>query len=330
MATLKDVADRAGVTVTTVSRILNNRGYISEKTRERVYAVMKEIDYQPNEIARALSLNKNNSIGIIVASLMHPFFSASVNYFEYYASLQGYKVMVCNSQRSKEKEIAYIDMLRSNKVSGIIIGTRNGELDERLPPNLPVVTFERAISDRIPTVMCDNYQGGILATKHLVNSGCRHLAILCGSKRVHLPADDRTQAFIDECRKSRIEPVIFATDEAQFESRQYTTEIAMMLDSNKKIDGIFATSDVMAAQVIQVCSKRRIRIPQDIKLVGFDDVEISRLTTPTLTTVHQPIEQMCNSAVSLIIRQLRGEPVPSKTVLPVSLIERESTSRDLG
>jgi LacI family sucrose operon transcriptional repressor len=191
------------------------------------------------------------------------------------------------------------------------------------------VTFERAISDRIPAVMCDNYQGGALATKHLLKSGCRHLAILCGSLQVHLPADDRTQAFINVCKEARIEPIVFPTNEAQFEARQYASEIAMMLDSYPRIDGIFATSDVMAAQVIQVCAKRNIRIPQDIKLVGFDDVEIASLTTPTLTTIHQPIEQMCSSAVDLIIRQLHGESAPGKTVLPVSLIERESTSRDL-
>ena len=159
MATIKDVALHAGVTVTTVSRVLNNRGYISEKTRQKVYESMRALNYQPNELARALYKKQSKVVGVVVPSLLHPYFSACVHYLEKYAARQGYKIMVCNSKRERKSEIEYIEMLKSNKVAGIVLCTRTGELADILDDSLPVVTLERSISDKIPAIMCDNYQG---------------------------------------------------------------------------------------------------------------------------------------------------------------------------
>jgi LacI family sucrose operon transcriptional repressor len=326
MATIKDVAERAGITVTTVSRVLNNRGYISDKTRKKVYQAMKELDYRPNAIARALAQNQTNSIGIIVPSLLHPFFAVSINYFESYAAQHGFKIMICNSQRNIEKEMEYFDMLRSNKVAGIILCTRSGEVEKYLGYSFPVVTFERSISNQIPAVLCDNYLGGVLATKHLLESGCTHPAMLNGSLHVRLPADDRAKAFIDICNAANVHPLIFTTNEEQFDNRRYRPEIDTLIEENPEIDGIFASSDVIAAQAIQACYKKGIRIPEDVKLVGFDDIEIATLTTPTLTTIHQPIELMCKYAIEIILQKMKGEVVPIRTVLPVTLVQRESTA----
>ncbi|MEA5105936.1 MAG: LacI family DNA-binding transcriptional regulator [Sphaerochaeta associata] len=324
MATIKDVAEKAGITVTTVSRVLNNRGYISAKTREKVYRVMQELDYQPNEIARALAHKQTKFIGAIVPAIMHPFFSACLNYIEKYASLYGFKLLVCNSERNSEKEIDYIEMLKSNKVSGIILCTRSGNAVKRLE-KFPVITIERSISDTIPAVMCDNYHGGQAATELLIAKGCKNPVIISGNPRVQLPADDRARAFHDVCCDKGITPKIFTTNEHQFNKRDYRAEITKIFDENPSIDGVFASSDVIAAQVLQVCNKRMIRVPEQMKIIGFDDVEIASLTTPPLSTIHQPIEDMCKYAVEMIIRRIKGETIPIKTVLPISLIERETT-----
>jgi LacI family sucrose operon transcriptional repressor len=324
LATIKDVAEHAGITVTTVSRVLNNRGYISDKTRQKVYQVMKELDYQPNAIARALVQKNTHIIGVIVPALLHPFFSACLNYFEKYASAQHYKLMVCNSLHDVHKEQEYIEMLKSNKVSGMILCTRTGGIDKHLG-TLPVVTLERAVSDKIPAILCDNYQGGKMATEELLSKGCLHVAIISGSKHVNLPADDRTRAFIDSCMERGIEPLLYQTEEEQFNDLEYHDLIAQMFREHPELDGIFATSDVIAAQVLQYCLKYGKQVPQQLKLVGFDDVEIAQLTYPTLTTVHQPIDQMCRQAVEILIGKIQGETVPIKTVMPVWLVKRSTT-----
>lgn len=326
MPTIKDVAEKAGVTVTTVSRVLNNRGYISDKTRKRVYEVMREINYQPNEVARALTKKNTNIIGVIVPSIIHPYFSMCLHYFEKHASAAGFKLMVCNSQRERQKEIEYIEMLKSNQVAGIILCTRNHDLDNDLQLNLPVVTFERSISNDLPAVLCDNYRGGVLAAEHLMQHGCRKLGLIQGSIDVALPADERCAAFVNTCQKHGLNALVYSTKERNFNERSYHALIEKMLDEHPDIDGVFATSDLIAAQVLQVCGKRGIQVPQNINLVGFDDVELAKLTTPPLTTIHQPVDEMCKYAVSSITSQLHNEMVPIKNVLPVTLIKRGSVS----
>lgn len=285
---------------------------------------MKELDYRPNEIARALAQKQTKLIGAIVPALLHPFFSACINYLEQYAFQNGFKLLVCNSQRNNEKELEYIEMLKSNKVSGIILCTRSGNAVRQLG-QFPVVTIERSISDSIPAVLCDNYQGGVYATELLLSQGCIHPAILSGTPQVKLPADDRTRAFRDTCNAAGIDPLIIATSEQQFNYLDYRTEINMLFDSGRNIDGIFATSDVIAAQVLQACAGKRIRVPEDMKIVGFDDIDIASLTTPALTTIHQPIEEMCKYAVELILKKISGETIPTKTILPVTLVKRNTT-----
>ncbi len=325
MPTLKDVAERAGVTVTTVSRILNNRGYIAEATRKKVKRAMQELDYHPNEVARSLSKKKTRVFGIIVPSLVHPFFCEVVNFLEYYASRAGYKIMLCNSGHKKEKEHEYIDMLKSNKVSGIILSSRTENIDKLLSDNLPVITFERIISSRISSVSCDNYQGGELAVRHLLEVGCKNLIHISGMHNILMPADARRDAFISVCEENQIPYQVFCAVEEQFQSLQYEDYLEKIILENPQADGIFASSDVIAAEVISVCSKNNIRIPEDMKLVGFDDVILSTLVTPKLTTIHQPIEQMCACAIDTLIHQIDDGFLPSKTVLPVKLVKRQST-----
>lgn len=327
MATIKDVAEKVGITPTTVSRILNNRGYISEKTRQKVYKAMEELDYHPNEVARSLTKKHTNCIGIVLPSIRHPFFSSVLSWLEYYAAKQGYKIMVCNSQEDKKKEIEYIDLLKSNRVAGIVFCTRSGKIEKNLDTVCPVIAFEREATEEIPTIICDNYQGGVLATNRLIAAGCRFPVVLSGTKNLHLPADSREEAFLKVCQENGIEGMVYNASEGQFNEQNYEYWIQGILTENPEIDGVFATSDVIAAQVIRVCTRLGKRVPDDLSLVGFDDVDLASLTCPALTTIHQPIEQMCDYAIDAIVRKLKGETIPRKIVLPVSLIERESVKQ---
>lgn len=325
MATLKEVAERAGITVTTVSRVLNNRGYISEKTRKRVYEVMEELHYQPNEIARSLTKKRTNAIGLIVPSARHPFFASIIHYMEYYAMQHKSKIFLCIARQKRELEQAYLDILRSNQVSGVISCARMVDIEHYHKLNMPVVLVENMADESDYSVCCDNYQGGDLATKYLIACGCKKLMMILGVAPQPLPADSRSQAFIDACEKYGVEYKIASTSESQFLKMDYGSDMERLIQEYEGVDGIFASSDVIAARVIQACAKLGIRIPEQLQIVGFDDVPIASLTTPQITTIRQPVAQMCSHAVTSIFQQLEGRDSPHSIVLPVSLVKRETT-----
>lgn len=325
MATIVDVARLAGVTPTTVSRVINNRGYISEKTKKRVQEAMDELGYQPNEIARSLTKQKSNTIGVIVPHISHPYFAKLISNLENEAAKKDYKIILCNSKEKAEKEKQYLDMCKSNRVAGIIICSGNVESNKINTGGIPVVLLEKNFEEGKLGIQCDNYQGGKLATEHLIECGCKKILHLSGVIDEEMPADNREKAFIDVCSKNEIEYFIKKYDIDTYNQMNYYDYIKAALNEIEGVDGIFASSYLIAAQVIQVCNEIKIRIPEDIKLVGFDDVDISQLTTPRITTVHQPIKEMARLSIGLIDAKYNNIEVNEKTILSIKLIIREST-----
>ncbi|KPV56532.1 LacI family transcriptional regulator, partial [Paenibacillus sp. A3] len=159
--TIKDIAEKVGVSVTTISRVLNNRGYLSDDLKKKVHEAMEEMNYQPNELARSLSRKKSNVIGLIIPDISHPFFGQITKHIEYYAYKHGYKLMLCNSLLNKKKEKEYIDLLRASQVDGIIMGSHTMSVKEYTSIKLPLVTLDRQISKSIPCISSDNYSGGV-------------------------------------------------------------------------------------------------------------------------------------------------------------------------
>ena len=325
MATIVDVAKLAGVTPTTVSRVINNRGYISEKTRNKVYGAMDELGYQPNEIARSLTKQKSNTIGVIVPHISHPYFAKLISNLENEASKKDYKIILCNSKEKAEKEKQYLDMCKSNRVAGIVLCSGNVESNKINTGDKPVVLLEKNFEEGKLGIQCDNYQGGKLATEHLIECGCKKVLHFSGVIDEEMPADNREKAFIDTCIKNSVKYYIKKFDINTYNQMDYYEAIKDTIAEVKEIDGIFASSDLIAAQVIQVCNELNIRIPQDIKLVGFDDVEISKLTTPTITTIHQPIKEMSKLAVELIDTKYTNVEIDKQIIVPVELVVRNST-----
>jgi len=322
MPTIKDVAQRAGVSVTTVSRILNSRGYISDSIREKVHGVMKDLNYQPNEIARSLYRRKSNIIGLIIPTVTHPFFSELTSYIENFAHDNEYRILLCNSHMDSKKEREYIGMLRRNQVDGIIMGSHTLEVDEYVNLNLPLVTFDRSISDDIPYISCDNYQGGELATNLLIDKGCKKIAHISGNLCLDMLSNKRYQAFVDVASQRGVEYFSTETDIDVFNSDQYEMLMYNLFETHPDIDGIFSSGDFIAAYAIKVCHQLGRKIPEDIKIVGFDDVNISSIVYPGITTVKQPIKEMGKLAIDLICMQISGEQVTHENVLGVTLVER--------
>lgn len=325
MATLKDVARETGLAVSTVSRVLNNRGYISQETKDNVYAAMKKLNYHPNEVARSLSKKTTNTIGVIVPHIKHPYFAELISNLENEAYHNKYKILLLNSQGKNEKELEYLEMCTSNRVSGVIICSGNVAVEEFRGLNVPLITIERYVENGTAAVECDNLQGGRLAATHLIEQGCKNLIHLSGVFENSMPADSRAIGFRETCMSKGVAYKEVATSVFQYNALEYHEFIENLLLENKDVDGIFASSDLIAAQLIQVCYKNGISIPSTLKIVGFDDVNIASLTTPKITTIHQPIKEMAKMSIELLIRASEGEMVPSRTTLPVSLVKRETT-----
>lgn len=323
MSTIKDVAQLAGVAVTTVSRVLNNRGYISKETRKKVEDAMKKLNYEPNEVARSLYRKKSNIIGLIIPDVSHPFFAKLANYVEYYAYEKGYKILLCNSYKDKIKEKDYINMLKRNQVDGIIMGSHTLETAEYSKQKLPIITFDRNISENIPFITSDNYKGGFLATKLLIEKGCKKLAHISGPLELNTPANKRYVAFMDVVKENNVEYVIKQTKLDTFEN--YTKLVRKMFEEYPDIDGIFASSDMIAASIIQVANSIGKEITKELKIVGYDDVDIASLIDPQITTIRQPLRQMGEMAVKLLIDEINGKDVKIENVLPIELIERKTT-----
>lgn len=325
MPTLKDVAKESGLTVTTVSRILNNRGYISESARQKVDAAMKKLNYHPNELARSLHGKSTNTIGLIVPHISHPYFAEMISSLENQAYKKGYKILLCSSQSIQEKVKEYIDICTSNRAVGLILcsGTVDTKMFENI--DIPLITMERFLDNGTASVECDNKQGGALAAEKLIGCGCRHLMHIGNIGGLHMPADMRTEGFREVCGEKGLPFVEVSTEEAQYNSMKYDEMIEDVLRKHPETDGMFLNSDVLAAQALQVCRKLRISVPDQMKIVGFDDVNVASLVTPQLTTIHQPVKEMAEIAVNLLHDSVSGKLVAKRTVLPVYMVERETT-----
>lgn len=325
MATLKDVAAKAGVTVTTVSRILNNRGYIGEETRAKVYAAMQELHYQPNEIARSLSKKTNRTIGIIVPHVEHPYFAKLIGCLEKEAVRNQHKVILCNSQGKFHKEKDYLEMFESYRVAGIVLCSNSVDIEKLLSMNIPVVSIERQMNASVANIECDNYGGGALAAMHLIEKGCKQLLHFSGIENECMPADDRLEGFASVCRAHNRQYIEVKSEYDHYLKMDYHKLIERALLDYPQVDGIFASSDLIAAQVIQVAHRLKRSIPDQLKIVGFDDVNIASLTYPSLTTIHQPVEEMAKEAIRCMsIDGKKKEVLPVKK-FSVTLIQRETT-----
>ncbi len=325
MATLKDVAKLAGLTTSTVSRVINNRGYISENTRKKVDEAMKDLNYQPNEAARSLRMKSTNTIGLIVPHVSHPYFAELISNLEARAYEKGYKILLCNSQCIHEREEESIRMCINHKVAGIILCSGSVALEVFDGVDVPVITIERFLDNGTASVECDNKQGGALAAEKLIECGCKHLLHVGNIGTISMPADMRTEGFKEVCERKKIPFAEIYTEDTQYYYMEYEEMLENILEKYPETDGMFVNSDVIAAQTLQTCRKRHIAVPEQLKIIGFDDTNIARLTTPQLTTIHQPVKEMAEIAINLLHDSVAGKLVAKRTVLPVSLIERETT-----
>ena len=324
MATLKDVAKTAGLSVGTVSRVLNNRGYISEETRKNVKEAMEKLDYQPNEVARSLSKQTTNTIGLIMPSIEHPYFAKLISCLERSAYENGYKILLFCAYGIEDQEKKFVEACRSNRVAGLIICSDTVRTETFNNLGFPLISYERYLDSSDACVLCDNVEGGRQAAEKLISGGCRKIGCLSGTSRVGMPADTRKEGFLSYCREKGVETAEFDFPPERTTDADYYPAILDFMKKHTDLDGLFCGSDVIAAEVIQAAADLEIRVPEELKVVGYDDTLLSILTTPKITTIHQPVKEMAEMCIDLISKKNRGEFVPARTIFHVSLVDRES------
>ncbi|UZT08420.1 MULTISPECIES: LacI family DNA-binding transcriptional regulator [Clostridium] len=323
---IQDVARLAGVSPTTVSRVLNDRGYISDETREKVNKAMKELNYFPNDVARSLFNKRTNLIGVILPTVSNPFFGELTFYIENICNSLGYKILLCNSLNNIDNEERYLEMLMRNQVDGIIVGTHNQGILQYKNDNMAVVSIDTDLSENIPIIGSDNYNGGKIATELLLSKGCKKIINIDGEFNLRTQARLRKIAYEDVMKSNNRIPITYEIV-STFDGGNQIQIANKILDEHPEVDGVFATNDLFAAAFINEARKRRRKIPEDLKIVGYDGTETSRSLLPDLTTIKQPIELIAKTSIELLIKEIEGDfsNRKSKIALPVSLIEGKTT-----
>jgi LacI family sucrose operon transcriptional repressor len=329
LTTLKDVAKLAGVSTSTVSRIINQKVNFSAEIKGKVACAIEQLDYHPNEIARSLQKQHSCLIGLIVPSTGNPFFGEITRHIERRSYESGYKILICNSLHEKEKEKEYINMLKRNQVDGIIMASHIVNINNYLKLNLPLVSLDRELGSRVPYICSDNQEGGVLAAEHLISRGCRQIICIGGDMRIPKLSNKRMYTFMETCAVRKIPCRLFELPDKFTIDLNGEAPIQEILRKNPGCDGIFAGNDLIAMAVMSVTERLGRKIPGDIKLIGFDDEYFSFMLNPPLTTIQQPIEHIGIYAVEYLIKMIEGKVVPRQTILPVKLIERKSTELSL-
>ncbi|MBS1816202.1 MAG: LacI family DNA-binding transcriptional regulator [Acidobacteria bacterium] len=335
-ATLADVARKSGVAAMTVSRAINNSGYVSPEVRKRVMAAARALQYRPNMLARQLKGHSLKAIGILLPDIANPFSTELVSGIREVLVPHGYTTFIATTDRSSEEERAALQSFVDHRIDGVIVATRGTRfgtesLQSLAKQNIPTVVVGRDSGvARIDSVMADHYQGAFDAVTHLISIGHRRIGF------IGIAHEDRTslrryagyaaalkQAGIAEKKEYIAGPPdapAFATQEDGFQA------MMQLLDLPKPPTAIFARNDFAAIGALRAAHTRGCRVPQEIAIAGFDNIPLAAFTTPPLTTVEQPIHEQGAQAARLLLDRLAGTAGRARTVvMHCRLVPREST-----
>ena len=326
MATMKDVAALANVGVGTVSRVLNSSGSVKESTRRKVEAAMKELNYIPNAYARGLKMNKTNTVALIIPTIWHPFFSEFAYYVESNLAKHKYKMLLCNSDVSSDKELEYIQMVQENKVDGII-GITYSDLDNFVSSHLPFVTIDRHFKEETVCVTSDNFHAGQLAVEKLVEKGCHKLGYIGTHSRFPTETTKRRNGFEKQAKQSGIPYAIYDGQDPVIELKQ---EIRTFFEENPDVDGIFAHTDFIALDILEILEEMKRKVPEEMQIIGCDGIKMESGRRQIVSTIRQPVDLMAKAAVEKIIQVIDGESVRTKITLPVHYVEGPTTKNKMS
>ena len=319
MKTIKDVANLAGVSVATVSRALNKSGYVSEKSRQKVEAAIKELDFYPNEVARSLYQKKSKLIGLLLPDISNPFFPLVAKGVEDKMSEMGYNLILGNVQENSSKEEEYIRAFTQNNVAGVLSAIEGGFRNLK---NMPFVMLDRVTSNKEYSVYSDDYLGGSLAAQAIVERSPREVVVMVGPRSVSNSLV-RLAGSTKVLEEHRITYHLFETESFQFESAEKAS--FHLLENFPKVNSIIASNDIHALAVMREAIRRGIKIPDELQVIGYDDNPYSKMMYPSLATIAQPAYQIGYKGAEILCARIEGRKVKEKNIqLPVTLEVRES------
>ncbi len=327
--TIKDVAKKANVSISTVSRVINDSKPVSNEIKQRVLKVIEETGYTPNPVARSLVMKKSQLIGVIVPDISNLFIGEMLNGVEEIGKMYGYDILLCNSYGNLNQEMRYLNLLKSKQVEGIIFMTWSlkDEHREFIQGNkVPVVLINRNTSEfKIPSICIDHYSASYDMTKYLIENGHRKIALIRSGTENDVFGIDQFEGYSKALKENNIE-----IDQRLIKDGDLKLDLAYecvkeMLDQDVLPTAVFATTDLMAIGAINCLVDNNYKVPDDVSVVGFNDIKLASIYRPKLTTIKQPIYDYGAVAIRLIIKKIKGEEISEDIfILPHELIERDS------
>lgn len=331
--TLTDIANELNVSKTLVSLVLNGKGdkaAINKMTQKRVLDLADKLHYKPNQVARGLRMGKTKTIGLIVADISNPFFARITRTIEFYAEKEGYSIIVCSSDEDQDREKRLINMLLNRQVDGIIMTSTLENPD----------IVNQLISDKFPVVLMDRYFNGTSynyvgvdnryasknAVNHFIGKGHSNIGLITLTPNYISSLKDRKQGYIDALAEANIpldNSFILELNYNDLKNKHYSKIREFLLENN--ITAIFTTNNGIAVGCLEVTKELNLNIPNDISIITFDDVELFKYTSPTISSIAQPLEDIGKHSVSLLLQQLNsGEYYYENKILEAKLLIRES------
>lgn len=333
MSTLKEVAQLAGVSITTVSRVMNDSGKVNPDTLQRVQRAMRKLGYQPNRVAQRLRTTKGQSkmLGLIIPDIQNQFYSSIVRGIEDVAYDKNYAVILCNSDENPNKERFYLDVLQSESVDGVILPPihQHGKVVEGLiESGVPVVCVDRKlVRERVDTVVINNEKGGYMAVEHFIALGHKRIAILSSSPQFSSFEERQRgyeQALADHGLEVDPKLIKEGDPRSSGNARELTKELLALEDAPT---AIFATNNLMTLGLLEAVNEAKLKIPGDISAIGFDDMPWAKAVTPPLTVIRQPGYEMGRRAAELMFQRI-ADPMREQVqiIMEPDIIVRESTA----
>ncbi|MGG3159759.1 LacI family DNA-binding transcriptional regulator [Priestia megaterium] len=330
MATIRDVAAKAGVSAATVSRIINNKGQATPETIARVHAIIKELGYKPNVVARSLTSRKSNTIALLVPTISNPFFPELARGVEDVANSYGLNIFLCNTDDEREKVNNYLVSLRERYVDGVIINSlnlTNEDLEELHSNGIPTITLDRTFANHeFSSISVKHRIGAQLATKHLIDIGCKRIGLIRG------PEDDFTAVQRMWGYRDYVKEFDWFDQSwialGDFSVKSGYLCMKELFQRHPDIDGVFASNDLMAIGLLKAAHEWGRKVPDELAIIGFDGIDMSQYTNPPISTIKQPSYEMGKMAMEELLRLIKKpESDFNKIELDVELILRESSMR---
>lgn len=319
--TIKDVAKKSNVSISTVSRVINKRGYVHEDTRLLIEQSIKDLGFVPNQLARSLTNRSSKIIAVIVPHIGPYFYGELLESIESQAQANGYKIMFFNVQDDPERELEYIRFFEQYNIEGIIVASNFQNMSKLDEIKVPIITIDHILDENIPSITADSVTAGELAAKKLIKGGSKHLAVFRGPSFL-MTTIERTLGFNKVLKEHNLHADVFDFDLVNQDAKL----IEQVLSANPHIDGIFAYSDTMALVISSILQRLGRKVPEDVQIIGYDNTPFVEWIHPPLTTISQPINLLGKQAFINLTRLIRGDELSTlHEVMNVELVERKST-----